>query len=198
MSAFGLDQAHIGNVPRLRPDEVLGLALLTSAVLPGVVEELFFRGMLFRWLSRTYPVWLAMLVSSGLFALGHLGGQMLPLQMVSIGLSTFLAGCIYAMAYARTGTLYAAIFAHVLFDIVPTAGLTLGPERGQVVGFAVVVGGYAVAVVWLFVPSMQRWRREHTGGLFSRRTWPARCPKPEVSGPQPRTTTSASARRPTA
>jgi len=66
------------------------------------------------------------------------------------------------MAYARTGTLSAAIIAHVLFDVVPTAGLTLGPDLGQVVGFVVFIGGYALAVGWLLVPSLYRWRSERT------------------------------------
>lgn len=126
-------------------------------MLPGVVEEIFFRGLLFGCLRLRYPAWFAMFVSSGLFALAHLSAEMVPLQMLSLGLSMFLAGSVYALAYARTGTLYAAILAHVLFDAVPVAGLTMTSEQSGVVAQVVIFAGYFAAFGGLLLPSMQRW-----------------------------------------
>ncbi|OUL19842.1 abortive phage infection protein [Nostoc sp. RF31YmG] len=48
------------------------LPILLIALLVGAIEELIFRGFLFTELNREYPVWLAAVISSLIFALLHL------------------------------------------------------------------------------------------------------------------------------
>jgi membrane protease YdiL (CAAX protease family) len=72
------------------------------------VEELFFRGYIFRALAvrKTMPV--AYLISAGVFAIFHLNGlDMLPLIPV-----LFVIGLLLCYAYRRTGNLLANITAH--------------------------------------------------------------------------------------
>jgi len=89
-------------------------ALLLSAVLPGIVEELVFRGIILRTMLGPVPVPLAVLVSSALFGLGHLGSDMTAENAWFVFLYTFVGGSMYALAYIRTGSLYAAILAHII------------------------------------------------------------------------------------
>ncbi|BAY31010.1 abortive infection protein [Nostoc carneum NIES-2107] len=48
------------------------LPILLIALLVGAIEELVFRGFLFTELAREYPIWLAAIISSLIFALLHL------------------------------------------------------------------------------------------------------------------------------
>jgi membrane protease YdiL (CAAX protease family) len=50
----------------------LVLELVTVAILPGVREELLFRGILFRWIEEFGGSWAALAVTSALFGLAHI------------------------------------------------------------------------------------------------------------------------------
>ncbi len=81
-----------------------------------------------------------------------------PLQLADVGLGTFVSGCLFAVAYAATGSLYTPILAHALFDLVPTAALIGGPSGAQVVGLVVFGVGYGVIALLGIVPAIRRWR----------------------------------------
>jgi membrane protease YdiL (CAAX protease family) len=79
------------------------VALLFSAVVAPLVEELVFRRTLFRaWRARWNPI-LALLASSVLFGVLH------PLK-----LSSFLAAVTFALIYTRTRSLWASVLVHSL------------------------------------------------------------------------------------
>ena len=48
------------------------IELFTVALIPGFTEELFFRGILFRWIEDFGGSWLALIVTSALFGLAHI------------------------------------------------------------------------------------------------------------------------------
>jgi membrane protease YdiL (CAAX protease family) len=50
----------------------LVLELVTVAILPGIMEELLFRGILFRWIEDFGGSWAALFVTSALFGLAHI------------------------------------------------------------------------------------------------------------------------------
>jgi membrane protease YdiL (CAAX protease family) len=80
--------------------------VLNSAVATPLVEETLFRGLLFAALIQWVPAWLAVLLSSLVFALWHQEPyRILPLTVLGIGL---------AYIYYRSGTLWAPIAAHAL------------------------------------------------------------------------------------
>jgi CAAX prenyl protease-like protein len=91
-----------------------GLALTRlagSALVVPVMEELFWRSFILRWVQRTRFLdvdprsvgWKALLISSAVFALEH-----------RLWLAGFLAGLAYGLVYKRTGSLWAAIVAHAV------------------------------------------------------------------------------------
>lgn len=82
--------------------EVTVLVMSVGLITP-LVEEVFFRGMLYRSLAAVMPWWQAVLFSAAVFALLHVG-SMVP---VAFGL-----GCLAALAVERTGRLLPAVMLH--------------------------------------------------------------------------------------
>lgn len=96
-------------------------ALLVGIIAP-IVEELFFRGLLLQSLSkRGMAPWLAVVLSSALFAAMHLQLLQFP------GLMLF--GLISGTLAVRTGRLGASIFAHIGFNM--TTVVVLYADRVQ-------------------------------------------------------------------
>lgn len=87
---------------------------LTFAITP-FVEEVFFRGFMFRWMSGRYPVWAAALVSSALFGVAHI----LPPQAIN----AFVMALVLAWLYWKTGSIWPSVAAHAVNNIV---GVLLG------------------------------------------------------------------------
>jgi uncharacterized protein len=46
--------------------------LLAAAIVPGVMEEMFFRGILFRWFEEFAGTWAALFLTSALFGVAHI------------------------------------------------------------------------------------------------------------------------------
>ncbi|HUR46958.1 MAG TPA: CPBP family intramembrane glutamic endopeptidase [Candidatus Saccharimonadales bacterium] len=114
--------------------EAFSAALLSSVVV-GLLEELLFRGALQGSLGKVHPWTLAVLLSSGFYALVHffhrpespseitwlsgfvilarmLAGFVDPELLIPGFLTLLLAGTILGLAYLRTGTLYQSIGLH--------------------------------------------------------------------------------------
>lgn len=86
------------------------VALLFAVVVAPLLEELVFRGVLFRgWRVRWSPV-VALLVSSAAFGACH-----------KLALGSFLSGVTYALLYTRTRSLWANLLAHSLHNGVVAA-----------------------------------------------------------------------------
>jgi hypothetical protein len=71
-----------------------------------LAEEIFFRGLLYRWMRQFWNVWPAIIVSSILFGLLH--GE------ISVAGATFILGIILAWLYERSGSLWPSITIHVI------------------------------------------------------------------------------------
>jgi membrane protease YdiL (CAAX protease family) len=126
-----IDVGNIGNAAFPAPGDwepSLPAALLLLAVLPGIIEELVFRGVVFRAMRGGLPLTLGVVISSVLFGLGHLSPDMTPANMASVFGNAFAFGCLAAVAYQRSGSLYAAILAHVFSNTGPALAVVLPPE----------------------------------------------------------------------
>lgn len=85
------------------------LSFLVLALLPGIGEELFFRGILMRFAAkRSRSVFFPMALSAVLFALMHSN----PYGLLSI----FLAGLLLAFIYYATGSLWCGMLAHICYN----------------------------------------------------------------------------------
>jgi hypothetical protein len=92
---------------------VFGIAL-DSIVWAPLVEEVAFRGVLYATLRTKMSMAPAALLSAGTFALVHGYGM--------IGLaSVFCSGIIWAVAYERTRSLWPAVLAHGVNNLLVTA-----------------------------------------------------------------------------
>jgi|GEM_PF-1455835 len=70
------------------------------------LEEMFFRGFIYRVFAKTWPAWMASVLAAGLFALVHF-------QINSI-LPLFLLGLILNYIYHRTGSVWTAVAFHAM------------------------------------------------------------------------------------
>ncbi|HEX2981410.1 MAG TPA: type II CAAX endopeptidase family protein [Anaerolineaceae bacterium] len=81
--------------------------LLLAGILVPIAEELFFRGALYTWLRSRMAPWVAMLLSAGLFGLGHA-------DTFAVVISSFVLGIINAWLFERSRTLWAPITVHIV------------------------------------------------------------------------------------
>lgn len=88
----------------------ISISLLVLAILPGVSEELFFRGLLMRFAARgkAKSIWFPLVVSAILFAAMHSN----PVGLLSI----FLAGLLLGGIYYLTGSLWCGMLAHACYN----------------------------------------------------------------------------------
>ena len=94
-----------------------GIAVVFGA---PIAEEILFRGFLYGGLRRGLPILPALLVSGFIFSLAHFNvGLVIPFTLV---------GAVLAYIYERSGTLYASIGVHFLFNLTSFSFLVLFPE----------------------------------------------------------------------
>jgi membrane protease YdiL (CAAX protease family) len=98
------------------------LTIFNALVLAGIVEELFFRGILLpalhRWLGGTWP---AVILSAGLFGMTHY-----PYADTIPALAVF--GLVLGYLYARTRSLVMVVMVHAVFNGKTLLWLLLGAE----------------------------------------------------------------------
>ncbi len=84
-------------------------SLFVVALVPALGEELFFRGVLYRFVAKRVPnIWFPVLASAAFFAAVHYN----PSGLLAI----FLAGILFAFFYYLTGSLLPCILAHLLYN----------------------------------------------------------------------------------
>lgn len=86
-------------------------SILSYSVLGPIHEELFFRGIVYRFLKKTYSVRVSIVYSSALFALMHLHPGLYP--------SSIILGLILAYTYERWPNLTYPIILHMLINLHP-------------------------------------------------------------------------------
>ena len=87
------------------------------SITAGVVEEIVYRGFVLWYLGQFMPLWLAVIVSSVAFGLGH--SYQGPKGATQAG----LVGLAFAIFYVGTGSIWLPIVAHALLDIFQGATL---------------------------------------------------------------------------
>jgi hypothetical protein len=99
------------------------VTLLMAGVAAPISEELFFRGALFTWFREHYSLWPAVLLSSTIFALGHI-------DTFAVVITSFVIGVVNAWLFDRTKSIWLPIVIHVINNsfalILAYAALGLG------------------------------------------------------------------------
>ena len=121
--------------------------LIAVAILPGFMEELLFRGIMFRWIEELGGSWVALLLTSALFGLGHFyNPNATAFSSFAIALE---AGVLLGGAYMLTRNLWMAIGLHAawnftqgwIFDV-PVSGTNQdGMVEAQLSGPELLSGG---------------------------------------------------------
>ncbi len=113
----------------------------------AAIEEILFRGVIFRLLEESLGTWTALAISAALFGLGHLTSpNATPFVALAIALE---AGIMLAAAYVLTRRLWLAIGIHAAWNFtqsgifsVPTSGIPMhGLFIGDLSGPAWLAGG---------------------------------------------------------
>jgi hypothetical protein len=91
-------------------------AFFKVAVVAPVVEELIFRGIIFRGLRRNYHPWIAITMSALLFALFHLNPWQFP--------ATFMLGLLLGWLMYRFNNIFLAIAGHSINNFLVLAVMT--------------------------------------------------------------------------
>lgn len=122
-----------------------GLAFATAA---GVTEEVLFRGLLFRILSKAVGTWGALALTSGLFGAAHLANPGATLgSAIAIAVE---AGILLGAAYVATGGLGVPIGIHIGWNfcegsifgmVVSGSNATASLVHGSLEGPTVLTGG---------------------------------------------------------
>lgn len=99
---------------------------LTEMIFVAVIEEILFRGVLFRLPERALGTRAALAISSLIFALAHIpnGGSLLAIA------NTALAGLMFAAAYLATRRLWLPIGAHFAWNFLSSGVFSL-PTSGN-------------------------------------------------------------------
>ena len=137
--ALGLDEEQT-TLDDLGADEST-FALVSGAVLvivvAPIIEEVFFRGFVYRTLRNSLPIWAAALIAGTIFGAIHApsGPEAVP--------SLAVLGLVFCLIYERTGSLYPVIALHAFNNtvayIVGTGAFALSAALGLVVLVACVV-----------------------------------------------------------
>jgi hypothetical protein len=153
----------------------LAMDLITIAIMPAFMEELLFRGILFRWIEEFGGSWAALVVTSALFGLAHI------FNPNATWFSSFAiaveAGLLLGAAYMLTRSLWMPMGLHAawnftqgfIFDV-PVSGLDQqGLVEARLSGPELLSGGTfgleasliallmaTAAGVWLIVLSIKR------------------------------------------
>jgi hypothetical protein len=81
------------------------LTLLGAGLLAPVAEELYFRGLIYGWFRSRFSLWPAVIVSSAIFALGHI-------DSIGVVASSFILGLLLALIFERSRSLWLSILVH--------------------------------------------------------------------------------------
>lgn len=98
-------ERHFESLMAVHSGGEFALKLVALCILPGVCEEIYFRGFFQGSLAQTWKSWRALVVASLCFALLH--GNIYYLHLL------FLLGLFFGWVYSLTGTLLASICCHI-------------------------------------------------------------------------------------
>lgn len=90
------------------------LSVLHALVLAPVVEEILYRRILLAQFVKQYPVWVAIVLSSFIFALLHAPVFMFPELLIPF----FISGMFLGLIYYKTESLLLCVMAHFVMNLI--------------------------------------------------------------------------------
>ena len=121
-----------------------------SMALVGFVEEMIFRGFLFRALLKKDGPLVAIIVSSVTFGIGHIVNLLAGMATVENLLMVVFAiawGFIFTMVYYKNGSLWPCIIAHAIVDVLSVLAMETAWGDWVYIGTTIVIG--AAYSLWM-------------------------------------------------
>jgi len=159
---------------------------IAELVLVACVEELAFRGVIFRIVEGSLGSWIALVLTASLFALSHLPNEGVTVLAIAV---TGMAGVMLGAAFMATRRLWLAIGIHfgwnfmlsAVFSVAVSGQLSMGLLQGTLIGPDWLTGGaygieasvvglalVTLASAWLVVLAQ---RRGHVVLPYWKRKW---------------------------
>ncbi|MCB2289249.1 CPBP family intramembrane metalloprotease [Clostridium sp. CS001] len=110
------------------------ILILSVAVVAPVYEEVIFRGILLKGMSKKINPAIALIISALFFALVHMN--------IPQGINAFLLGIVIGAIYLKTGSIYLSIFAHFTNNILAITMSSL---------FMTIAGKYSMVAHGIFL-----------------------------------------------
>jgi membrane protease YdiL (CAAX protease family) len=139
--------AHVYSLAGNGDTSELVRQLITAAIMPAFLEEMLFRGILFRWVEELAGSWAALLITSALFGLAHI------LNPHATWFSSFAiaveAGLLLGGAYMLSRSLWLPIGLHAawnftqgeIFGVPVSGGAVHGLVKSRLAGPPLLSGG---------------------------------------------------------
>ncbi|MBW9146181.1 CPBP family intramembrane metalloprotease [Clostridium sp. CM027] len=110
------------------------ISIFSDIVVAPIYEEIVFRGILLKGMTKKINPTIALVASALLFALVHMN--------IPKGINAFFLGLVVGVIYLRTGSIYLSIFAHLVNNIL---AILVSPL------FSLIGGKYAVEIHGMFL-----------------------------------------------
>ncbi|MGH4052544.1 MAG: lysostaphin resistance A-like protein [Clostridium sp.] len=124
--------------------------ILSVAIIAPIYEEVIFRGILLKGMSRKMNPKLAIIVSALFFAVLHLN--------IPQGINAFLLGLVIGAIYLSTGSIYLSIFAHFVNNSV---GISISGFFASISGkYSILSHGVAFIVGVIILTAVYRWYKQ--------------------------------------
>jgi len=137
---YPMSESYQSMVDAMQTGNLL-FSILSLAIVAPVVEELFFRGVMFTKLKNHTSTKVAMLIQAVLFGLIHFNAaQLIP---------TFLLGCIAAYMYEKYNNIWVPIAFHMVFNLIAVISV-YQPENIQlIIGYSSYFAGAFTVIIFL-------------------------------------------------
>lgn len=119
LSFVNLDQVQDTGFSQLGQGYEYVVAFLMLVVIAPVAEEILFRGFLFGKLRKHVPIWIAILITSLLFAFVH--------GAVNVGIDVFALSIVLCLLRLVSGTIWPSILLHMLKNAIAFYLLFINP-----------------------------------------------------------------------
>ena len=128
MGIFKGNLSAVFSYPDIRPDpDVVGIGYFLLALIPGIWEELAFRGLILTKLRIRFGTWTSILLSALFFGLFHLIN--LLTQSPSLAISGVIMASLFGIGWGymtiKTGSVIPAMISHYLVDALGQIFLTV-------------------------------------------------------------------------
>lgn len=123
----------------------VALMFAVTSIFVAVKEEFLFRGIMQNLLGRKLGDWRAILITSVIFTLWHVGVWELSAWMLG---EIFFASMIIGLVYVRSGSMLLVIAVHAIYDAIYSFTPLMAPPFAENWGFVPMLAALGLVLYW--------------------------------------------------